>query len=509
MNVKNFFWLIFLSVICIGCQSDEIIDGVIDEGAEGLTQVELKRMHDFFEIDTALLLRLQQDDDFVSLCDSYIETRALMLEQNDSIFWRVANKRWLRILDKAIDIYEVENIFAYVLFSVQEKNVESRISHEWGYCYYHEMGDPYVCDTYGNWLDLWHYWGSIERNVISVVGDGFDLWAFRNSYFDYLFSVYWPVSGYYYEEFLFMNLVDPYTSPLESFMSMRLEEVVDGILRVGVHDDLVCAFVGEWSTINTDFYNSGLWRKTQDMTSEGESGGGADVPSYVDDILYDVSMDDYEYIDCAYWAVALRSSFYRSLVADFIKENSLVDLNYTVVENLPENVNGRLVGEIKDNTLLIELSSKLNEMPPLLVAKTIIHETIHAYITMELLKIQDTWCKENLDKEEFAKLSEALNERNYPTLYAYYNLYKSRGKSQHEYMAKYYVSKIASALFEISEVSYTICLAVAWQGLNYVQTTEGVVEATQAWLDLDENTRNNYNALYKDYKQTIDVGCFD
>ena len=29
------------------------------------------------------------------------------------------------------------------------------------------------------------------------------------------------------------------------------------------------------------------------------------------------------------------------------------------------------------------------------------------------------------------------------------------------------------------------------------------------YLDLDENTRNNYNALYKDYKQTIDVGCFD
>ena len=78
---------------------------------------------------------------------------------------------------------------------------------------------------------------------------------------------------------------------------------------------------------------------------------------------------------------------------------------------------------MEDYWFSIELNEvRLMNLTPLMVAKTIMHEVIHADIFAKLMSLKSS-LKSNLSVDEMKELSEALNDQNFPTLNYYYEKY--------------------------------------------------------------------------------------
>lgn len=249
-------------------------------------------------------------------------------------------------------------------------------------------------------------------------------------------------------------------------------------------------------------------------TGGGSSSGGSS--STHPPIIEDKGLYSNDYINNIYQDFSIRSKIFNKLQENFIKENSIVHLKWEYSDTLKSNEAGLLVSELDNYWLTIQLNKDvLRKYPPLCIAKTMIHELMHADVLVKLMSLRHS-NPGTMTSDELESLDYALNKQNYPTLYYYYNKYLYNATSQHAYMSDYQVEVIAQALKEfIPNTDPEICEAIAWQGLQTMLVAKYnenenrwffKEEATPGWERLGKEKQLQINAIYKKYYQEAPLG---
>jgi len=135
-------------------------------------------------------------------------------------------------------------------------------------------------------------------------------------------------------------------------------------------------------------------------------------------------------------------------------------LNWSITDNCPQSANACTSQIDENNTINIKIKpGYVNSASVLRLARTMIHEAIHANIEAYL------WGKHDLlseDREHTERLMQ---------LYKYYKSLEDPDYTDnwpdHTFMAEFYIDPIAEALWEFNNYSHTIehYKAFAWEGL--------------------------------------------
>ena len=212
-----------------------------------------------------------------------------------------------------------------------------------------------------------------------------------------------------------------------------------------------------------------------------------------------------DYINNIYQDFECNSKIFSNLLQQFKQEHPVVHLKWQYSDTLASNVAGMLLDTLVHYNLIILLNEQLlKKLPPLCVAKTMIHELIHADILLKMLSLEKSR-PANMGSRDFENLESALKKQHYPTLYYYYNEYIYSATSQHAYMSDYQVDVIKKALKQfMPKMDEKICEAVAWQGLKSMQVwdknTGGYdLKPTPGWERLGEQGQLEIDRIYKDY----------
>lgn len=143
--------------------------------------------------------------------------------------------------------------------------------------------------------------------------------------------------------------------------------------------------------------------------------------------------------------------------------------------------------------VILNTNTDKMERPILDIARTLLHEAIHAKIFREVKSVGGL---------------EGLTDKNFPGLFDYYSRY-GEGKFQHQLMAQHYIDFIAENLgaFDNYQQNDKVYIALAWQGLRgYSTGTENVFYV--AFDELPDELKIEYDQVVKDYlKNNKDDNC--
>ncbi len=191
---------------------------------------------------------------------------------------------------------------------------------------------------------------------------------------------------------------------------------------------------------------------------------------------------------------------FKKIVREFIPENSPIHLRFDQKSNL--TYRGQIVNAITDpgninNSYYITITmnkERVNSRTPISVARTMLHEAIHAEIFRKIRTRGGLRWDSNTN-------SWLLNGRrtDFPTLFNYYENYQS---PQHNYMADYYRDAIKTGLRDYAtnsgiNVSDSQLNDLAWVGLT----------GTQAWNNLSTTERNRIIRSINDYENRTNKNC--
>ena len=140
-------------------------------------------------------------------------------------------------------------------------------------------------------------------------------------------------------------------------------------------------------------------------------------------------------------------------------------LKFNIDNNLPKDINGTTEDDRKLSVIVISINGiTLHDKPSLGVAKTIMHETIHAEMYRKLKSV-----------------GYQLNPNDFPGIYDYYRRYVKQ--AQHQQMAAHYVSTIAQALreYDSGKKPDQFYEDFAWDGLIGYKDSSGNVIEFEAW----------------------------
>ncbi|WP_454058915.1 hypothetical protein [Elizabethkingia ursingii] len=139
----------------------------------------------------------------------------------------------------------------------------------------------------------------------------------------------------------------------------------------------------------------------------------------------------------------------------------------------------------------INLNSDILGSPDLFIASLFIHEMFHAKIMNELVKAG--W-----NGNQFKDLAK-IDSANLPTILGEYYKYKFNNNiADHNYIANWYVDKIANALasFDNNQKSMDYYKQMAW----------GPLSEAEAWKKLPENVQNAIKKQYYDNLKPLPCG---
>ena len=511
---RNLFWLgLFLLFVFLGCEDRDIASVEDDVEDEFVNEIVTGKLEAFFTIDTVLWHSLQNDESFINMCEEFDIMEELLMTQRDSASQALFQQRWFERLQQEIVESGVENIAAYILATKHANKEKSRLNHWWGKCYYYDYLGNVVCDTYEHWQDAWEAWAYNEQLASGALGDKFSPTIYRQAYVDYLRKYSGAAFGMQYVGFLDSQTSGALSFIPEMLMYRPLDEIVRAIQSLGVPNDMICYFIWSWEELNIEFYNSYVWLYAHDESIGGGNvpggGGGSSMSEVLIDVINDSDLRAEERIKCVFDRLTQRSNTFEELIEQFRGENPLIHLSYAVSYELADSVNAEVLPVVDNYTLRIVLNGNvLPNMPPLITASAIVHETIHAHIFRQLLNVQEEWGRANLTEVEFNRLQDALDEQNYPSLYYFYNKFRGHAHAQHDFMSVYYVPMIRDILYEIApEQDQTICDALAWIGLNELEYPNGKSVPTSGWLALGEEKQKEYYRIVEEYIRNGERGC--
>lgn len=267
-----------------------------------------------------------------------------------------------------------------------------------------------------------------------------------------------------------------------------------------------------------------------DPFSDGGSGGGStggtsggtnsnDNPSNIDDLLTSPTPTPEEFFDdeifienefknnpclmSVYEGMGKASTF-SSYLEKFDDDFSVAHLRYSASSSLPNGVNAQTSAPENYN---IVTTFNLNELdrPALSIARTFIHEIIHAEIFRKLLSVAQS---PNIELT-YNQILQLKND--FPGLYDYYERYKwetdNPGDAQHEAMAQHYRSIIELALREFdNSQDDEVYEALSWVGLmgtGPINPATGLTQnPTVAWSNLSATDRLNIISTIQNFNSS-------
>jgi hypothetical protein len=182
--------------------------------------------------------------------------------------------------------------------------------------------------------------------------------------------------------------------------------------------------------------------------------------------------------DCVYGKLE-NTSFLNNLQSAF-KLSEKYDLTYKVVANLPAGEAGVIPNAVHNynlssNTSIISINAfYFDKEAPVSLARTILHETIHAKISQ---KIDQAGGFEEFENEGF-------EER----IKAYYKHYISSNLADHNIIADFYIKEMGKALAGFDGYKYPLSYyeALSWHGLY----------STTAWNSLSQDKKNQIRNIW-------------
>jgi hypothetical protein len=190
---------------------------------------------------------------------------------------------------------------------------------------------------------------------------------------------------------------------------------------------------------------------------------------------------------CVYNKLNSSSTGFKNSIKKFDGEFPVSHLKFKESSNLPSNVNAE-TSPPSNFLITITLNSNNLNRPNLSIARTMIHEVIHAEMFRKILSIIDNGGDLNgLTKSQWTS---KLSNGDYPGIFDYYSRYGVNGM-QHQQMASHYISTISNYLKDFQPgLSQDVYDSMAWTGLK----------STTAWNSLSasektriNNTINNFN----------------
>lgn len=223
-----------------------------------------------------------------------------------------------------------------------------------------------------------------------------------------------------------------------------------------------------------------------------------------DDTAREIILDpSFEFNPClsSVYDQAGEANAFQNILENFDGEFSVAHLKLSA----SSNVSGNAVTRPPSNYIIdIEFNTNRLNRPELSVARTLIHELIHAEMWRKLLSLanQGDLNYDGWSKTQQQNYVNSIRD-NFPGIYDYYRIYKNW---QHEQMAAHYRDVIEEGLRQYdSSYSNEIYEALAWVGLRGEGGVNGVTglteNSTNAWENLDQERRLELIGLNEMFKE--------
>lgn len=231
-----------------------------------------------------------------------------------------------------------------------------------------------------------------------------------------------------------------------------------------------------------------LQRIAHYYTGDGKSYSG--VSNLLETIITDSSFSNNPCLVAVFTKLGGSSTF-QTYLKQFDGNFSVANLKLTASNTISSGVNAETS---PPSNYLIEISFNSNNLsrPGLDVARTFMHEIIHAEMFRKLLSLSST--NGELD---VAKLNQMLTQNNFPGLYDYYTRYGINGM-QHEQMAAHYQDTMISFLKNydptLTDAQYE---AISWAGLK----------GTSSWNALTQTKKTSLTDIYNSWLASANKQC--
>jgi hypothetical protein len=228
---------------------------------------------------------------------------------------------------------------------------------------------------------------------------------------------------------------------------------------------------------------------TGGYTSIGGNGGGGNNSGVII-VIVDPSLANNPCLKAVYDKLGGSATF-QQFLKKFDGSFSVANLKLAASSNIANNVNAE-TSPPQNYLITISFNSNNLNRPSLDVARTFMHEMIHAEMFRKLLSLSAS-----NGEIDVTKLNQMLTQNNYPGLYDYYVRYGINGM-QHEQMAAHYRETIISYLKEydnsLTQEQYE---SIAWEGLK----------ETTSWKSLSQNEKQRITDVYKNWLSKAGKSC--
>ena len=191
---------------------------------------------------------------------------------------------------------------------------------------------------------------------------------------------------------------------------------------------------------------------------------------------------------CVYDKLTEVSSDFKNMIKRFDGEFPVSHLKFEESSTLSSRTNAE-TSPPSNFTITIKINSNNLNRPNLSIARTIIHETIHAEMFRKILSILNNGGDLNgLTRSQWFN---RLTNGDYPGIFDYYSRYGVNGM-QHQQMAAHYISTISDYLKQFQPgLSQQIYDSLAWTGLKNTTAWNSLSPAQRASIT---NTTNSFNS---------------
>ncbi|MFY9150709.1 MAG: hypothetical protein WAO52_01750, partial [Prolixibacteraceae bacterium] len=207
------------------------------------------------------------------------------------------------------------------------------------------------------------------------------------------------------------------------------------------------------------------------------SAGAPPVPEPAP-IVNDDALKQNTLTNCIYIKLQ-NSKLLENMLKEFVN-STVYNCTWRIVPSIAGYNGEQAYGNITDSngSVIIDINSYyFGKVAPLAIAKTMLHESIHANLYQKLATILG---KENLSNKNFEELYRSYQET-------------TIGTPQHDFMSKYYIPSLASALqsFDGNSLPSDYYVSLAWTGL---ENTSAYNNLTQSQKDEIERKINEINS---------------
>lgn len=213
-------------------------------------------------------------------------------------------------------------------------------------------------------------------------------------------------------------------------------------------------------------------------------------------IIIDNTLKNNHCLNSVYTQLGKAPTF-QNYLKNFDGNFSVANLKLESSITLPNNINAE-TSPPSNYTITITFNANNLNRPGLSIARTFVHEMIHAEIFRKLLSCANlpNLNFNNYSTEEWKNFIISLKD-NYPGLYDYYLRYffntpsgQTLSDEQHQLMAQHYRNIIVNALKEYDNTKpESLYQALAWEGLKN----------TVAWNNLSTTEKNNINTIINNF----------